>query len=73
MAEIIPNRPFGYYSITRRPFGSFGWFSKKKSLPGLRSSCCDGSPGEHGLGKTSFGSSGTSVHRAPRTNAKKTR
>ena len=27
MAEIIPNRPFGYYSITRRPFGSFGWFS----------------------------------------------
>ena len=35
MAEIIPNRLFGYYSITRRPFRSFGWFSKKKSLPGL--------------------------------------
>src|SRR6516162_8305575 len=56
-------RPFGYFLISRRQFGSFRWFSKKKSLPALMSLCCDGCRREHGLGKTSSGSSGPSVLR----------
>src|SRR5215472_7559903 len=46
-------RPFACFSTTRRQFGSFSWFSKKKSLPEHRSSYCDGCRKEHATGKMS--------------------
>src|SRR5215469_10086934 len=66
-------RPFACFSISRRQFESFAWFSKKESSPRQRSSCCDGCRREHATGKMSSGSSGTSAHRSPRTKAKNTR